>query len=464
MIVLIWGSSPLTRGKRDVSLDDVQGPGLIPAHAGKTLWSAGKSLIQGAHPRSRGENVFKSSADQMKAGSSPLTRGKRWCACRRRLRRGLIPAHAGKTVPPKQADHCRQAHPRSRGENSSSPSLTCLPTGSSPLTRGKPRRGRHFDLDPGLIPAHAGKTYEAHALAIQTGAHPRSRGENLRVMRGLDVLSGSSPLTRGKLRAPSSEHVFRGLIPAHAGKTMRVTVWVPLGAAHPRSRGENGGPARDGGAAQGSSPLTRGKPDERRGHALGAGLIPAHAGKTRGGRIWWRRNRAHPRSRGENGGAYLSLAAHVGSSPLTRGKPHLGHRSSTPRRLIPAHAGKTAERSSRTSEKRAHPRSRGENAVFLMPEVYTVGSSPLTRGKRGVRPRKELHDGLIPAHAGKTHDVRPAWNGHGAHPRSRGENGLNQLVATQVQGSSPLTRGKRCREHVFADHEGLIPAHAGKTG
>ena len=76
----IWacavGSSPLTRGKLVFASDGKAKAGLIPAHAGKTLNTASIAPVDWAHPRSRGENVFKSSADQMKAGSSPLTRGK----------------------------------------------------------------------------------------------------------------------------------------------------------------------------------------------------------------------------------------------------------------------------------------------------------------------------------------------------------------------------------------------------
>ena len=73
--------------------------------------------------------------------------------------------------------------------------------------------------------------------------------------------AGSSPLTRGKLAAIDNDFMVRGLIPAHAGKTVEVDV------------GD-----REGG---GSSPLTRGKRGRRRPDDPPNGLIPAHAGKTR---------------------------------------------------------------------------------------------------------------------------------------------------------------------------------------
>ena len=52
-----WGSSPLTRGKRNVDLSLGGVEGLIPAHAGKTDGHGGAASALRAHPRSRGENL-----------------------------------------------------------------------------------------------------------------------------------------------------------------------------------------------------------------------------------------------------------------------------------------------------------------------------------------------------------------------------------------------------------------------
>ena len=51
----------------------------------------------------------------------------------------------------------------------------------------------------------------------------------------------------------------------------------------------------------------------------------------------------------------------------------------------------------------AHPRSRGENVEGGYGDMDAWGSSPLTRGKRGVQERRQAIGRLIPAHAGKTH-------------------------------------------------------------
>ena len=174
------------------------------------------------------------------------------------------------------------------------------------------------------------------------------------------VRRGSSPLMRGKHVRSDVDVVAAGLIPAHAGKTEQ---------AVPASRGR---------------------------------LIPAHAGKTCPSRRPRVGSTAHPRSRGENASSKIGPASSGGSSPLTRGKLKLTAYLAPSNRLIPAHAGKTMTLRKRGCARTAHPRSRGENALVQSPAKPTVGSSPLTRGKRPPEMRRRLPSRLIPAHAGKT--------------------------------------------------------------
>ena len=111
----------------------------------------------------------------------------------------------------------------------------------------------------GLIPAHAGKTSSSRTGSVRCGAHPRSRGENVPTNHLFGRRSGSSPLTRGKLTVDEEAVGVGGLIPAHAGKTAIVGLPVAVSWAHPRSRGENYRSARFQLGREGSSPLTRGK-------------------------------------------------------------------------------------------------------------------------------------------------------------------------------------------------------------
>ena len=172
--------------------------------------------------------------------------------------------------------------------------------------------------------------------------------------------------------------------------------------AHPRSRGENLLFDNTGKDLPGSSPLTRGKPAHRRRSSPAAGLIPAHAGKTRCRRVICRLTPAHPRSRGENLDAIEALVSEGGSSPLTRGKRSGGVETKRGARLIPAHAGKTMQPATSEQIDAAHPRSRGENPRLSGGRRQRRGSSPLTRGKPSPARICSATWGLIPAHAGKT--------------------------------------------------------------
>ena len=172
---------------------------------------------------------------------------------------------------------------------------------------------------------------------------------------------------------------------------------------------------------------------------------------------------AHPRSRGENELERKTLSDEGGSSPLTRGKLDDEVAGKTVGGLIPAHAGKTQSDVNVENDSQAHPRSRGENHDKAVPDALADGSSPLTRGKR-CHPGRRQHDfGLIPTHAGKTKALEVSLRRCGAHPRSRGENTATLIRADDKKGSSPLTRGKRQRRKRPTNPQRLIPAHAGKT-
>ena len=233
-----------------------------------------------AHPRSRGENISLLSVLFTRAGSSPLTRGKREIALRTVLRERLIPAHAGKTTAVRQCLRSAGAHPRSRGENTHADRLTSIARGSSPLTRGKRAGVDPKEASDGLIPAHAGKTAWGGDRSGAARAHPRSRGENCVSCPQVTRRPGSSPLTRGKHRLASAGVPISGLIPAHAGKTSSHPARSRSRGAHPRSRGENHPASGHTQTSTGSSPLTRGKLCETTPHITLNGLIPAHAGKT----------------------------------------------------------------------------------------------------------------------------------------------------------------------------------------
>ena len=150
---------------------------------------------------------------------------------------------------------------------------------------------------------------------------------------------------------------------------------------------------------------------------------------------------AHPRSRGEHV-TFLPVTGSVnGSSPLTRGALALWRPTGASPGLIPAHAGSTESGRRCTKTPKAHPRSRGEHHAALVGDTRPQGSSPLTRGALLEVPKCAVKVGLIPVHAGSTTLVADFKSLDRAHPRSRGEHGLEGLIGIGQTGSSPLTRG-----------------------
>ena len=274
---------------------------------------------------------------------------------------------------------------------------------------------------------------------------------------------GSSPLTRGKQESRCTPPQAKRLIPAHAGKTNEARHGGVDTPAHPRSRGENDRSPPLTACALGSSPLTRGKPHKLQGERKAQRLIPAHAGKTLSPSTANSSRWAHPRSRGENWSGVWTGIQTMGSSPLTRGKQAVEAEALVGERLIPAHAGKTSTPLLGPATGKAHPRSRGENYGVEIELFDGYGSSPLTRGKRGLGGLRRRGCRLIPAHAGKTRGRCARNRTLPAHPRSRGENRMTSCASPPVRGSSPLTRGKRTWLPRGSGGRRLIPAHAGKT-
>ena len=172
------GSSPHTRGARDRPSLDISSNGIIPAYAGSTVHVTTSAFRTGDHPRIRGEHSRSRLSRRSTTGSSPHTRGApdlRSVDCRVD---GIIPAYAGSTRFRRMRALESRDHPRIRGEHFCRPSNELLIVGSSPHTRGAPRR-RILDVQAlGIIPAYAGSTFQAPCFRQCIWDHPRIRGEH----------------------------------------------------------------------------------------------------------------------------------------------------------------------------------------------------------------------------------------------------------------------------------------------
>ena len=212
------GSSPRVRGKpRDVTIRAAQHR-LIPARAGKTRRNSSALRTLRAHPRACGENYIHRVPVSEPVGSSPRVRGKLLVGRRCQRQIGLIPARAGKTCGRPRTIRTLAAHPRACGENDPRCGRRGRGPGSSPRVRGKPHAGGDAGGDHGLIPARAGKTVRVGPTSTASAAHPRACGESIRlVFFNLRIL-GSSPRVRGKRWSRCRRRAILRLIPARAGK------------------------------------------------------------------------------------------------------------------------------------------------------------------------------------------------------------------------------------------------------
>ena len=314
----------------------------------------------------------------------------------------LIPAGAGQTNGSAPGSTTTWAHPRWRGADPPPPGNGGGGLGSSPLARGRLQVLIMSGAVAGLIPAGAGQTWPAPGRRCRGRAHPRWRGADPgRERMGLRG-RGSSPLARGRRSADGGIDSPAGLIPAGAGPTPRPGHTSAGRAAHPRWRGADVFTHIDVKVISGSSPLARGRRRPRRPAGPRIRLIPAGAGQTSWEAKKSLLERAHPRWRGADRTPTLEIIQHEGSSPLARGRQHHAVVGPDFLGLIPAGAGQTSRHSSLTPFRRAHPRWRGADRTRPRPPMIFFGSSPLARGRPNSSRKSSFDSGLIPAGAGQT--------------------------------------------------------------
>ena len=133
------------------------------------------------------------------------------------------------------------------------------------------------------------------------------------------------------------------------------------------------------------------------------------------------------------------------------------------RRITPADAGKTRNRSAAVQQPEDHPRGCGENANKKAFYVKYDGSPPRMRGKLPYPTCFFVRVGITPADAGKTPSCTTFAPLVQDHPRGCGENFYKVGLAAYGTGSPPRMRGKRCPIKAIRGERRITPADAGKT-
>ena len=340
-VALAAGSSPHTRGARPAARNRRIHPGIIPAYAGSTAFASSHFALSTDHPRIRGEHGVSAYNFTRQAGSSPHTRGARVFDEDRGQVEGIIPAYAGSTSLVMRSCCLGRDHPRIRGEHFHTAVEQGARDGSSPHTRGAPRRVHGVAVGPGIIPAYAGSTPRCTKGRSSKRDHPRIRGEHIKGLWDGIKSGGSSPHTRGA-RPRILGFLFRKrIIPAYAGSTPTGPSSKSPARDHPRIRGEHLPRDFQGARRGGSSPHTRGAPTGLGSALTLGGIIPAYAGSTSPPPFAARPSGIIPAYAGSTRGLSAAMPTHLGSSPHTRGA-RLGCRRLRHRRgIIPAYAGST---------------------------------------------------------------------------------------------------------------------------
>ena len=211
--------------------------GIIPAYAGCTDDQLQRRVAHRDHPRIRGVHFSAAARMNDSTGSSPHTRGARQVMVSCPLSLRIIPAYAGCTFPGGGAYGARADHPRIRGVHTTILPSSSWVTGSSPHTRGAPWDPDYDAFMARIIPAYAGCTDYGPECPSATGDHPRIRGVHMtsRFLR-LDS-TGSSPHTRGAPHRISRWGHAHRIIPAYAGCTWSRASAPSRPSDHPRIRG-----------------------------------------------------------------------------------------------------------------------------------------------------------------------------------------------------------------------------------
>ena len=339
------GSSPRMRGTPARDRCQHHRAGIIPAHAGNTGQWMHKLPNGRDHPRACGEHLQSAKLVRQRLGSSPRMRGTPYMVSHPCRLRGIIPAHAGNTRAGGRSIAASRDHPRACGEHGNVELVEIVHLGSSPRMRGTRRNDLNLRVRKGIIPAHAGNTCVVSFGVSCWWDHPRACGEHYCLSVTVICRLGSSPRMRGTHGHATIISGMTGIIPAHAGNTFVARRSSLAAWDHPRACGEHSTHPCGSYRERGSSPRMRGTHLHKwyvfefggiiPAHAgntvfvflsvFFVGIIPAHAGNTRCSLCCCCSRRDHPRACGEHPG--ISRCSHTlpGSSPRMRGTQRSCH-------------------------------------------------------------------------------------------------------------------------------------------
>ena len=307
-----------------------------------------------------GEKLFGVCRSRCSVGSPPHVRGKVKASTFRVKSKGITPACAGKRCRLFFAGACNRDHPRMCGEKIRIMSSFFFCPGSPPHVRGKVVSIHIALFLARITPACAGKRVKCRAIDDVFEDHPRMCGEKKLTFDAGQLIPGSPPHVRGKVKASTFRVKSKGITPACAGKRCRLFFAGACNRDHPRMCGEKRFPAQGWRCKVGSPPHVRGKEQGRRPDLPGIGITPACAGKRIDMPSFILTYRDHPRMCGEKPVHRPFAGTGRGSPPHVRGKGWKYSACAVNGRITPACAGKSRPLSGFQLYSWDHPRMCGE--------------------------------------------------------------------------------------------------------
>ena len=292
------GLSPRMRGNRRGRFSGRHHVGSIPAHAGEPIRFIGFEYMAGVYPRACGGTSKRSTLCAILQGLSPRMRGNRTVSVDEPDGTGSIPAHAGEPSSTRRSPRSNRVYPRACGGTEDWWAVQWTLTGLSPRMRGNRAHGHDGVQAGGSIPAHAGEPSVVSVPPALIWVYPRACGGTRTWMLACSAPTGLSPRMRGNLRRWGRPPPRSWSIPAHAGEPRRRHCRSRCQGVYPRACGGTRGIPPAACREMGLSPRMRGNPLAHSTRRSGAGSIPAHAGEPRSGPGRCRQTRVYPRACG----------------------------------------------------------------------------------------------------------------------------------------------------------------------
>ena len=216
-------------------------------------------------------------------------------------------------------------------------------------------------------------------------------------------------------------------------------------------------------ADAGPSPRVRGRGLPRPPKAARNGSIPARAGESRSRHSRSAPPGVHPRACGGEQPTTPAAPWRPGPSPRVRGRVASTCPLTTQAGSIPARAGERAGGATIRGRSWVHPRACGGEAVRGGHGAHSRGPSPRVRGRAHAASLRDPLAGSIPARAGERSVAASAAARLTVHPRACGGEHGTLLPPNGERGPSPRVRGRAADRERVRRPRGSIPARAGES-